>query len=262
MSSFPSSTIWTGLLVLFQQSKEITLTYLPYLWYICVISVPHLWYLSHICDIYELWAGVGLLVLYNIFKEEYNYIRPFVVIGNSNLTSIHTCWWERWVGMRIWKCEQLVPLYHHWTDQWPVPPTQCPQQTICLAGPVLIGGGFMTIGFSVEVKQSKKSHLRLSFLMSQICKVLEDLLVQWEIVLFFKPFLHFPFSPFLSEKFFFFFWERITTNFPFILAFRFASDFITPRKECRTQSWTTWSTLTRCSVISFWPFFNPHFLLI
>jgi len=42
--------------------------------------------------------GVGLLVLYNIFKEEYNYIRPFVVIG-----------------------------------------------------PVLIGGGFMTIGFSVEV---------------------------------------------------------------------------------------------------------------
>ena len=27
--------------------------------------------------------GVGLLVLYNIFKDEHNYIRPFVVIGQN-----------------------------------------------------------------------------------------------------------------------------------------------------------------------------------
>ena len=31
--------------------------------------------------------GVGLLVLYNIFKDEHNYIRPFVVIG-QNIKSV------------------------------------------------------------------------------------------------------------------------------------------------------------------------------
>ena len=120
-----------------------------------------------------------MLVLYNIFKEEYNYIRPFVVIGNSNLTS-YTRFFCRWVGL------MSLPLKDKtwWKQQWQgrfenvnnwyqrvfiiFIIDQCHQRNFfyihvypCLAGPVLIGGGFMTIGFSVEATQSPITHHHL-----------------------------------------------------------------------------------------------------
>ena len=30
-------------------------------------------------------TGAGLLVLHHVFREEYSYIRPFVIIGDKNL---------------------------------------------------------------------------------------------------------------------------------------------------------------------------------
>ena len=38
---------------------------------------------AHILNCFYYFPGVGLLVLYNIFKDEHNYIRPFVIIGQN-----------------------------------------------------------------------------------------------------------------------------------------------------------------------------------